>query len=250
MAPLTLHTWLDGTPPSDDPMEEVTAVVIDVLRATSTIATALAHGAAYVDARADVADAFATRASLEREGEKPVLGGERESHKVPGFDLGNSPLEYTPARVSGRPIVLCTSNGTAALVRCRGAGRVFAAGFVNAAATVAALVKSAAPVTLCCAGEGGAPSLEDACCAGLIATLLLAAQPYEADDATAIACLCWRAHKKDVARLLRTCRHGRQLHNLGFGEDLTLCSRIDAFALPVRRGEGGKLFASPAGATA
>jgi 2-phosphosulfolactate phosphatase len=242
MAPLSLHTWLDGTPPpGGGGAAGACAVVVDVLRATSTIATALGHGASYVVARAEVDDAFAAREELERRGERPVLGGERGGHKVPGFDLGNSPLEYDAARVAGKPLVLCTSNGTAALERCREASRVFAAAFLNATATVGAVARGAERVVLCCAGKAGAPSLEDACCAGLIASHLLEAYAFELDDATAMALLCWKRHADDVGRMLAGCNHGRYLGSLGFESDLEFCGRLDAFDVAAARKEGGEL---------
>ena len=240
MAPLPLHTWLDGTPPPGGNGAAGACVVVDVLRATSTIVTALGHGVSYVVARTEVDDAFAAREELERRGEEPVLGGERGGHKVPGFDLGNSPLEYDAARVAGRPLVLCTSNGTAALERCREASRVFAAAFLNAAATAAAVARGAEPVVLCCAGKEGAPSLEDVCCAGLIASYLLGAYAFELDDATALALLSWKEHGGNVGRMLAGCSHGRYLGTLGFERDLEFCGRVDAFNVAAQR-EGGKL---------
>jgi len=243
MAPLPLHTWLDGTPPPGGTgAAGACAVVVDVLRATSTIVTALGHGATYVVARAEVDDAFAAREELERRGEGPLLGGERGGHKVPGFDLGNSPLEYDAARVAGRPLVLCTSNGTAALERCREASRVFAAAFLNAAATAVAVARGAEPVVLCCAGKEGAPSLEDVCCAGLIASRLLEVYAFELDDATVVALLCWKEHAGNVGRMLEKCSHGRYLGNLGFERDLEFCGRVDAFDVAAVQREGGKLF--------
>jgi len=242
MAPLPLHTWLDGTPPPDGSgAAGACAVVVDVLRATSTIVTALGNGASYVVARTDVDEAFAAREELERAGEEPLLGGERGGHKVPGFDLGNSPLEYEAERVAEKPLVLCTSNGTAALQRCREASRVFAAAFLNAGATAAAVARGAEPVVLCCSGKEGAPSLEDICCAGLIASRLREAYPFEADDATALALLCWERHAADVPRMLAACSHGRYLASLGFERDLDHCGRLDAFEIAATQKEGGKL---------
>lgn len=244
MAPLPLSTWLAGAPPNGQDAAGACAVVVDVLRATSTAAAALGHGAACVIPRTDVDEAFEVRARLERDGEEPLLGGERGGFKVPGFDLGNSPLEYDTERVAGRPVVLCTSNGTAALERCRGAARVYAASFVNAGVTVAAVANGAEPVVLCCAGKEGAPSLEDVCCAGLLAASLLEVYGYRADDATAMALLCWKNHAADVRRLLRSCSHGRYLAGLGFEEDLEFCSRVDALPVAAAQRDGDKLVAA------
>jgi 2-phosphosulfolactate phosphatase len=243
VAPLPLHTWLAGAATGGQNAAGACVVVVDVLRATSTVAAALANGAAGVIPRADVDEAFAARAELERRGEAPVLGGERGGFKVAGFDLGNSPLEYGPERVADRPVILCTSNGTAALERYRGASHLYAASFVNAGATAAAVARRAEAVTLCCAGKEGAPALEDACCAGLIAELLLDVYSYDADDATAMAVLCWQRHRGDLGRLLRTCHHGRHLAGLGFDRDLEFCGRVDALSVVAAQRDGEKLVA-------
>ncbi len=235
---IPLHTWLTGMPAAAG-AAGTTAVVVDVLRATTTIATALAHDARYVATRAEVLESFELRAALEARGEAPLLGGERGGTRVPGFDLGNSPREYTPARVAGRAVILCTTNGTAAVARCADARALYAGAFVNVAATAAAVAKSGAPVTLCCAGREGAASLEDAACAGLLAELLCAAQPYEPDDATTMARLCWRNYKNSVVGLLQQCRHGRYLASLGFDDDLFYAGQIDAVPTVAARGPDG-----------
>ena len=245
MAAPALRTWLAGVPPAGGATAGTQAVVIDVLRATSTLVAALAEGASYILAAAAIDEAFAARARLEAEGQAVLLGGEREGVKVPGFDLGNSPAEYTPSRVGGRAVVLCTTNGTAALSRCAGAAVLYAASFLNAGATAQRLLTQARDVTLCCAGKEGAPALEDLCCAGLIATRLLAAHPYDADDATALATLCWREYKTDPVRMLGECNHGRYLAGLGFDADLAFCARVDAVPLAVSRAADGKLTAAP-----
>lgn len=245
MAPLTLRTWLAGTPPPGEDAAGTAAVVIDVLRATTTAVTALAHGASSVVARTDVEEAFAARAELEGRGENPLLGGERGGFKVPGFDLGNSPREYEGGVVRGRPLVLCTSNGTAALERCRPAARLYAASFLNAEATAAAVTRHVDPVTLCCAGKEGAPALEDVCCAGRVATLLVATYDYDVDDATTLALLAWGRYGEEVAEMLRRCSHGRYLAGLGFEADLEFASRREAFPLVVARREDGRLGVEP-----
>lgn len=245
MAPLPLRTWLAGTPPPGEDVAGTAAVVIDVLRATTTAVAALAHGASSVVARTDVEQAFAARAELERRGENPVLGGERGGLKVSGFDLGNSPREYEAEALRGRPLVLCTSNGTAALERCGPAARLYAASFLNAEATAAAVTRRADPVTLCCAGQEGAPALEDVCCAGRVAALLVAAYEYDVDDATTLALLVWERYRGEVAKMLRRCSHGRYLAGLGFDADLAFASRLEAFPLVAARREDGRIAVEP-----
>jgi 2-phosphosulfolactate phosphatase len=219
----------------------VQTVVVDVLRATSTLPAALANGALFVVARAVAEEAFAERAALERDGVAAILGGERGGNKLPGFDAGNSPLEYEPARVAGKAVVLCTTNGSGALEACARAAALFAASFLNAGATVKRLVRSAAPVAVVCAGKEGAPALEDIACAGLLVERLTAVQPYDADDAGEAARLVWKAHRRDVAALLANCRHGRYLAALGYERDLAYCARVDALDVVVTRDAAGRL---------
>jgi len=147
------------------------AVVIDVLRASTTIITALANGAARVRPMADVAAARASAAAL---GPGTVLGGERGGVRIDGFDLGNSPAEYARDRVAGRSLVITTTNGTAALAACRAAREIVVGAIVNRSAVVAAVRRLAAAAADCdavhlvCAGTDGAVTAEDVLAAGAI----------------------------------------------------------------------------------
>lgn len=158
------------------------AVVIDVLRASTTIATALFHGAVDVLPTVSLDEARTAAARL-----GAVLGGERGGERVEGFDLGNSPAEYTAARVAGRTVVITTTNGTAALHAAAAARQVFVGAIVNRAAVAAAIrqaaAEGAAAVHLVCAGTDGLVSAEDMLAAGAI--LDAAAAPGDVLDAVA-----------------------------------------------------------------
>jgi len=144
------------------------AVVIDVLRASTTIVTSLARGATAVLPRRSIEEALA--AAAERPG--AVLGGERGGLKIAGFDLGNSPLEYSADRVAGRAVVITTTNGTAALAACHQAADVLVGAIVNRAAVAATARRLAAErgcdVHLVCAGTDGEVTAEDLLAAGAI----------------------------------------------------------------------------------
>ncbi|HIN94928.1 MAG TPA: 2-phosphosulfolactate phosphatase, partial [Planctomycetes bacterium] len=149
-----------------DPTEltDATVVVIDVLRATSTITAALAAGAAGIIPFAEVA------AARQRAAEFPgpvLLGGEREGKRINGFDLGNSPGEYTPEVVQDQTILFTTTNGTRALATCQQASRVWLAGFVNLAAVVSQ-VDSTPELHILCAGTNEKISQEDMLLAGAL----------------------------------------------------------------------------------
>ena len=146
-----------------------TAVVIDVLRATTVMIHALASGSSTIIPCREIDEA---RAVAERFPPGQVLvGGERGGRPIPGFDLGNSPAEYTPGACRGKTLVMTTTNGTRAILACAEADRVYVAGFVNLAAMARRLMREldgpeARPVHLVCAGTEGAVSWEDALFAG------------------------------------------------------------------------------------
>src|SRR5690606_7749604 len=127
----------------------------DVLRATTTIVEALAAGAASVAPCLTIDDARQRRAELD--GGEAILGGERGGRPIEGFDLGNSPAEYTAQRVSGRSVVLTTTNSTKALLHCRAASEILVAGFVNLSVVVERLrdVSRTLAINIVCAGTDG-----------------------------------------------------------------------------------------------
>ena len=161
----TIHVHLLPDLVPEEKLAGNVAVVIDVLRATTTIVHALAAGARQVIPCLSIDDARAAAAS--RTGEKVVLGGERQGVRIEGFDLGNSPSEYTPEAVGGRTVVFTTTNGTRAMLRCRQADHVLLAAFVNRAAVLAGNSRpSRQNVHIVCAGTGGAITREDVLVAG------------------------------------------------------------------------------------
>lgn len=217
-------------------------VVIDVLRASSTIVTALAAGADGVAPEADL-DAAAARA---RAG-GALLGGEREGLPPPGFDLGNSPADYDAAACAGRPVVLCTTNGTRAVQAVRGAARVMAGALLNAEATAAALACSGArDVLLVCAGSRGRVSAEDTAAAGCIAGSLALQAAAEFSDAGRVAIAHFDAWRHDLPGLLRRSEAGRRLAAIGLGADVGDCARVDTLPRVVELDGGGVFREVPA----
>jgi 2-phosphosulfolactate phosphatase len=217
------------------------AVVIDVLRASTTMITALAHGATRVVPVADVDDARRRAAEL---GAAALLGGERGGRRIPGFDLGNSPREYTADRVAGRTVVITTTNGTAALHACRGAREIVIGALVNRAAAAAAVRRLAGPeadVHLVCAGTDGMISAEDVLGAGAILDAALAAGRDDACDAAAVESLAFFrrvAAQGDVSAALvtefRRSPGGANLVALGMEADLPTAAAIDTLEVVPR----------------
>ncbi|HET9982917.1 MAG TPA: 2-phosphosulfolactate phosphatase [Longimicrobiales bacterium] len=206
-------------------------VVIDVLRATSTMVEALANGARAIFPVENVAEAARIAGNIGRD--QAVLAGERHCVRIDGFDLGNSPLEFTPERVAGRPLVMSTTNGTAALLAVAGAKRVLLGSMLNVSATAAALLEQDDAMLLVCAGREKRFALEDAICAGALCLLLyrkLGKRHNWSDSALAAAQLA-RRHLPRLARTLRRSAAGRQLVELGFDADVEFCASVDRYAV-------------------
>jgi len=219
-------------------------VVIDVLRASTTIATALAHGAAGVLPVADLAEARALAAGLGRGG---LLGGERGGLRIEGFDLGNSPREYIPQRVAGKTIVITTTNGTAALHACRDAREILVGAIVNRTAVADAVRRLATDVGrndvhLVCAGTDGVVSGEDVLAAGAIldAATCTRADGHVLDDAALAALACFRrvaaapALRESLVAEFRRSPGGSNLVDLGMEADLPVAAAIDSLAVVPR----------------
>ncbi|MCA9750743.1 MAG: 2-phosphosulfolactate phosphatase [Gemmatimonadetes bacterium] len=206
-------------------LAERACVVIDVLRAGTTIAHALAAGARGVVPVATVEDAMRRAQSLGRE--STLLGGERGCRKIDGFDLGNSPAEYVPEVVRGKTIVLSTTNGARGLAACARARRCVAGAFVNLSATVR-LLAGEPTITLVCAGSGAHFSQEDFVCAGMLAERLEAGGARLDDGARAARDVA-RGAAGDLAAFLAGTDHGRRLEEAGFGSDLPLAADVDRF---------------------
>jgi len=214
-------------------------VVLDVLRASSTLVTLLERGAAPVYVAGTVGAARALAASLPP---GTLLCGEVGGLPPPGFDHGNSPTEMAGMALAGCPVVLATSNGTRALAALATAPAVLVGCFRNAAAVVArglALARAlGATLTLVCSGDanGSQFSLEDALAAGCLVECALALEGTapELDDAARAAWRLWGAYAAGCAPAEAAAQgfaesvHGRDLARLGFAADLAYCARVDA----------------------
>jgi 2-phosphosulfolactate phosphatase len=206
------------------PLAGATVVVIDVVRASTTIVTALAGGARAV---VPVGSPEEARARARTWVDGPVLvGGERGGSPPAGFDCGNSPAEYTPERVAGRTVIFTTTNGTRALLAVEGARRVSVGGFVNAAGVARWAAADPADVLLVCAGERGRFCLEDAVCAGLLVAHLEQANGALTDSAQAARAL-WTRYGGDLPAMLADATWARALVAQGRGSDLPLCVALD-----------------------
>jgi 2-phosphosulfolactate phosphatase len=205
------------------------AVVIDVLRATTTIIQALAAGCTAVRPCAEVDEARELADGLPAG--KVLLAGERGGLPLSGFDLGNSPREYTAAVCSGTTLVLTTTNGTRALLRAAEAERVLVAGFVNYSAVCEQLRQDARPVHIVCAGTDGTVTLEDTLLAGALVDFLCEVGEVRLNDAGRLAWDCFENHGRVLLGALQVSRGGTQLRELGYDDDIQAAAKVDQFAL-------------------
>jgi 2-phosphosulfolactate phosphatase len=201
-------------------------VVIDVLRATSTIIAALASGVRSVVPAARVDDAARLAEQIGRDA--VLLCGERDCQPIRGFHLGNSPAEFTPERVSGKTLIMTTTNGTAALLAAAPADRVYVGALLNVDAVAAQIIESGEDTLLLCAGREGSFALEDAICAGRVIRRVREAVGAVSGNDAASASLRLAARPPSVRALARTAA-GRRLRELGLGEDVAFCAREDRY---------------------
>lgn len=201
-----------------------TVVVIDVLRATSTILVALVNGARSVLPVAGVDEAVRKADELGRDA--VVLCGERDTQPIKGFALGNSPLEFTAERVSGKALVMTTTNGTGAILASAAASHCYIGALLNVDAVARRLVEEGNDTLLLCAGREGTFALEDAVCAGRIARRMreLGVTLHGNDALRASVRL---ARTPPTARGLARTAAGTRLRELGQHEDVAFCARED-----------------------
>ena len=210
--------------------------VIDVLRASTSIAVALANGAKAVVPFDSSEDVVNRAKQFERREVK--LAGERKMHAIPGFDLGNSPREFTAEAVEGKTILFTTTNGTQALTAVQGARDVVVASYVNFSATLAMLraaARGGTDVSIVCAGRDKQFSIEDSACAGRYARYIAQRLTGVVMNDAALACtMIDRRYGDNLTRLFNEASHGKALAEAGYADDLVLCGSVDAYpVLPV-----------------
>ncbi|HHW26543.1 MAG TPA: 2-phosphosulfolactate phosphatase [Firmicutes bacterium] len=218
------------------------AVVIDVLRATSSIVTALSSGSTGIIPAANREEALKLRESYP----DSLLCGEEQSKIIPGFDLGNSPRDFTPENVQGKKLILTTSNGTKAILgaKAQGASAVFMCSFLNIDAVAKTVACEAsrgdAPhdeasrkekgVFVICSGSHGEFSLEDFVCAGALADRL-ANKGLALEESATEARHAYFQYRDDILQALHDSQHGKYLEAIGYGADLPYCARVSVTSI-------------------
>lgn len=210
-------------------VEDKSVVVVDILRATSSMTTAFAHGveSIYPVAKLDDCRAMKSKGYL--------IAGERDGEKVADFDLGNSPFEYMAENLKGKQIAFTTTNGTQAIAKSIGAKEIIIGAFLNLSAVAAHLIKSNNNILIVCAGWKGKVNLEDSVFAGALAEKLKD-RFTDACDAPLMARHLYTAAKSDMAQFLSESSHVRRLNKLNIHEDMEFCLTLDKYnVVPVLR---------------
>jgi 2-phosphosulfolactate phosphatase len=239
------------TPSLLAPSRRQVCVVIDVLRATSALATMFAHGLR----EAIVAESIVDARRLAKVYPGSLLCGEERGLPPTGFDYGNSPAEFARMDLRGQRALIVTTNGTAALVAAASARVTLIGSLLNANASVAVAMREARTpslnIVLVCSGEGAGsrPSLEDAFCAGAMVERAVRTRgaAVELSAGARIALHLYRSYRGSPRYALRESPHAAYLRTIGLGRDVPFCARRDAFAVVprARRSRGGLVRIMP-----
>jgi 2-phosphosulfolactate phosphatase len=221
-------------------------VAVDILRATSTMVTAFEKGAQTIHPVTTLEEAQALASQIPDR----VLIGEVSSLKPEGFDFDNSPLALHQAeRLSEKPLIMRTTNGTKLLKLFQGSGiaQVYIGSFLNLEALSNALLTQNTYILICCAGDSGQFSLEDAGFAGALIQSLQANQehPFELTDAALAALSIWNHADRDVLTLFQQSSHGKVLIQMGIKPDLDFIAHTTFQTVPLFCTQTGQIIALP-----
>lgn len=217
-------------------------IVIDVLRASTTIIAALKNGAREIIPVGSIESAVKVSGNLF--GDVVLRGGERNGKIITGFNLGNSPSEYTEEAVKGKSIIFCTTNGSSTMVKAKYAKRMAVVGFVNVALAAAYVREAGEDFSFVCAGNQQRFCVEDAVCVGMLLKILTedSAVAVELNDAGVAAQILHKTVGKNLLKMAKSSDHGKYLVEIGFENDLKTCVDVDSIpVLPLLIGNVIKL---------
>ena len=223
------------------------AVVIDVLRATTTIAWALKNGANSIQVFAELD--LLKKAAMEWDPKKRLMLGERGGKKIEGFDLGNSPLSVNKKTVYEKRLFMSTTNGTKSLQKVQNVQHLFAMALTNRKAVAERIIAlNKENVLILGSGWEGTYSLEDSLAAGSLATYLLESNNIEVsilNDELQASIALWKFWENDILKCLKTATHGKRLTSLGnYEDDFKCCSELDCLDIVPAQFERGVIRAS------
>ncbi|HCA79177.1 MAG TPA: 2-phosphosulfolactate phosphatase [Bacteroidetes bacterium] len=220
-------------------------IVIDVLRSSTTITIALNNGAREIIPVESIENAVKISGSLF--GDVTLRGGERNGKMIQGFNLGNSPLEYTESTVKGKSIIFCTTNGSVAMYKSRFAQNLAVGSFVNMSRVIEFIREVGSDFLLICSGRANSFSnfsLEDAVCAGMMVQSLAGGKgsPLELTDSALASQALHKTYGRSLLKMMKNTDHGRYLTEIGFLEDIKIAATVDSYpVLPVLGGNVIKL---------
>jgi len=211
------------------PLENTTVVIVDILRATSCMTTAFAHGIHSIKAFAHLQECLALKS------DGYLSAGERDGKKVDGFDLGNSPYEYMDPLLKGKKIAFTTTNGTQAIAKAAAASDIVIAAFLNLSAVVRYLRTTGNNILVVCSGWKGKVNLEDTVFAGAVVEHLKD-DLDAACDAPLIAQRLYNQARQDLREFLKDSSHIKRLQRLNICKDIDFCLTEDQYnVVPVIR---------------
>ncbi|MCX6639011.1 MAG: 2-phosphosulfolactate phosphatase [bacterium] len=218
---------------AEERLKDKTAVVVDVLRASTTICAALSVGARAIIPADSISSAIQLASLLSRSA--VLLCGEREGKLIEGFDLANSPFEYTRAKIKGKTLIFGSTNGSPTIIRTRQARHTVICGFVNLDVVVEALAEITDPINILCSGKFGQFAIEDAICAGRVVAELQKLNPsIELNDGAIAAKNLAEYYWDRVPEIVAGSHHGQYLTQIGMDADLPFCSDLNRVpVLPV-----------------
>lgn len=233
---MNIKLFLTPAPFPETGLGDRTAIVIDVLRCTTSVCAALKAGARGVIPVLGPGEAVEMWTKVGQD--MAVLAGEREGVRIENFQLGNSPFEFTEESVGGRLVIMTTTNGTAAFLEARKAALILSCALVNVSLVAERAASEERDVAIVCAGREGGFSIEDTLCGGMIIDLLKTRHGLEVvlNDAGSLALLLYRSSKTSIKQSIAQGEHGRFLAKIGFAEDVAAAANVDSIPiLPVLR---------------
>jgi len=224
---MQINLQLIPSPPNPVFLSDRVVVVIDVLRATSVMIHAMSQGALEIIPVATVEDAFQMAKAFPKG--SIILGGERESKKIPGFDLGNSPKEYVVEKVKGKKLILTTTNGTRAFHLVSIGREILVGSFLNIGAIMQRCLELDKDLLIFLSGNEGNFSLEDTICGGMLIELIIREKKKSISltDASYCAQILYQRYQNKLLEAFHLSDHGKGLIRQGFEDDLVYCAQID-----------------------
>jgi 2-phosphosulfolactate phosphatase len=215
------------SPPDPSLLSNRVVVVIDVLRATSVMVHALSQGAKEIIPVKTVDEAFQAAKTFSHN--TTLLGGERETQRIEGFDLGNSPREYIAEKVQGKRLILTTTNGTKAFHSISSGGEILVGSFFNISATAQRCLEMGWDIFIFPSGDEGNFSLEDTVCGGMLIDQIIrkGKKPLTLTEASHSAHILYQRFEANLVEAFHLSRHGKELIGLGHGEDLPYCAQTN-----------------------